>query len=512
MILQDLRAQRPSMWARAEGDVPAPYGYVMRGCQVDNCNYIPDEEIINPWTGYSTGEYVCPTDEAAEEGIECYEGPWEVMPVSEFGRLVPLLEDPREECQGGTYEWNFCKNRKTYNGRPFLRCCSFAYLNAQSQSECRFVGLPGGTCDEYVELLRYELSSSSFTAITNTLTMKDCNEDGCNDPRDPVEGCPELVDEFPAITASYRVVEDRDPTPEELASGDPPAHVDDGPPMEAIAAASLIGAGVCVGALIACQMSKTHEISPWHSEAAKVVAHDLWIEPTNQPGMNMDYGLVKPTPAGFKALHDTKEVPEYLRRERELALEEEERVEVAAVADKADPQPRRRVSIAESHRTSISQAPHALADVSHDDVRAMSRDVSPARSKSPTDARRHSASQALVLAASSEDGPVPGQVALPEVPPVPVLSLTEVQAANHAAAQQLAFTNATASVEPGICERERKARADAAYANSQLLLQPTVLGAEALHQETRHGRVAARGRPAAAARMARAGAVHGRVT
>merc|ERR1719329_1050463 len=111
-----------------------------------------------------------------------------------------MIQDPRFECQDGGYEWNFCVNRKTFDGRPFQRCCAFAYLNAQSQSECRFVGLPGGTCDDYLEILRYELSASSFTAISNTLTLNDCEGDRCNDPWDIDLGCPEMVVEFPALT------------------------------------------------------------------------------------------------------------------------------------------------------------------------------------------------------------------------------------------------------------------------------------------------------------------------
>lgn len=93
-----------------------------------------------------------------------------------------LVNSERKSCyslKDGRFEWNFCKNRKSLDGRPFAVaelqngriseafgivslydlmvsgfqmhcaevCCSFLFLNPQGQAECRFMGAAQGTCD-----------------------------------------------------------------------------------------------------------------------------------------------------------------------------------------------------------------------------------------------------------------------------------------------------------------------------------------------------------------------------
>lgn len=91
--------------------------------QHQQLQHITEEFILNPFTGYFTDQRVCPVQESTDRGYECFEGPFEQTGVT----------DVLTQCQDGRFEWNFCKNRKSYDGRPFAVCCSFLFLNPRAK-------------------------------------------------------------------------------------------------------------------------------------------------------------------------------------------------------------------------------------------------------------------------------------------------------------------------------------------------------------------------------------------
>merc|ERR1719188_2273949 len=119
---------------------------------------------MNPFTNMLTKEYICPVQESISPGISCYVGPWEVTKVT----------DPKTECQNGNFDKNFCTDRKSPNGRPFSRCCTFTYINSVGVGECRFAGLTEGSCELYVALLQEQLKASSYTKIESAMVHYEC--------------------------------------------------------------------------------------------------------------------------------------------------------------------------------------------------------------------------------------------------------------------------------------------------------------------------------------------------
>merc|ERR1719362_228505 len=136
-------------------------GEVLVDCDHDGCNHVTKDTVLDPRTRLPTDKPLCPIAESSKRGISCFEGPWEVTRVA----------NPYSECQGGQNRYNFCLNRKTFNGRPFARCCSFVYLNPFGIGECLFIGLPEGSCERYIQFLQANLSSNRYTRISQPFVL-----------------------------------------------------------------------------------------------------------------------------------------------------------------------------------------------------------------------------------------------------------------------------------------------------------------------------------------------------
>lgn len=295
-----------------------PTGTMMSECSTSNCNMITEEFILNPFTGYFTDQRVCPVQESTDRGYECFEGPFEQTGVT----------DVLTQCQDGRFEWNFCKNRKSYDGRPFAVCCSFLFLNPQGQAECRFMGAAQGTCDTLMAELQRNLSVSAFTRISNAQVLKNCYTDACNNPDDELAGCPAAVDREPAITDGLRTT--LRPTREQLLEGSverPP----EPPPWGLIGGLlSVPFALICIAVLLSKLGCFREAIEPlFHSSKAVVVAHDTFIEPQKDLMVNglgiesKTYGRVEPRALGLRKEKEDQEVlPLALRQRPENAVPE----------------------------------------------------------------------------------------------------------------------------------------------------------------------------------------------
>mmetsp|Transcript_52115 Transcript_52115/g.93409 ORF Transcript_52115/g.93409 Transcript_52115/m.93409 type:complete len:1160 (+) Transcript_52115:87-3566(+) len=334
VILDDFyQAQLPfdSLAVIAARDPPRPRqrptGQLMVDCNEYGCNRITDEFEINPFTNLYTDDYVCPVQESKEKGLLCYQGPFEITGVT----------DVLTECQDENFEWNFCRDRKSVLGRPFVKCCNFLYINPIGAIECRFMGIPQGTCETVLEQLRLNLSMSAFTRISDTQVMYECDTDGCNNPKDEVNGCPDVVNEDTPITDGIRST--NKPTLEELLVGAEPRPPDP-PPWGLIGGLSSIPF-----VLVCCAMllNKLCEETPepiFHSSKAEVIGNDTFVEPIKDSGgilqdLDMKYGRVEPRPIGLTALmNETKVVPEALRQNPALAVPEAaQQAWTAAVAE-----------------------------------------------------------------------------------------------------------------------------------------------------------------------------------
>eukprot|EP00928_Gymnodinium_smaydae_P041839 TRINITY_DN28263_c0_g7_i1.p1 TRINITY_DN28263_c0_g7~~TRINITY_DN28263_c0_g7_i1.p1 ORF type:complete len:1163 (-),score=223.38 TRINITY_DN28263_c0_g7_i1:89-3238(-) len=294
---------------------PQVSGKVLKECMGDLCNEIPNDFVLDPQTLDPTSERVCPAMESEKRGIECYEGPWEVTGIT----------DPYNECQNGKYEWNFCKNRETPGGMPFVRCCAFAYVNPKGKQECLFRGLPPGptNCGRYLQELEVVNARSPFTRIAQSMVVKDCTRSRCNNPKDKEEGCPEAVDEYPAATARDRPEGDKVESLEELLAGAGEAQTD-GPPW------AIIGVGIGGVALLALilfvlkNMVKEVEAPMYHSSKAKVLSDHTFVEPENDKEFeklglgDSKYGVVKPRQFGLRMLIEEEHfrVPKDVRDRR----------------------------------------------------------------------------------------------------------------------------------------------------------------------------------------------------
>uniref|UniRef100_A0A7S4RBE6 PA14 domain-containing protein n=1 Tax=Alexandrium monilatum TaxID=311494 RepID=A0A7S4RBE6_9DINO len=320
-VLDALRSTEPSLdWkaARKDGSQPFPTGELTQDCEGDYCNKITTAFVLDRWSLLPTDQPVCPIQESKQNGTECFVGPWEAT----------YLKDPFTECQQGRYKWNFCRNRKTVDGRPFARCCSFVYLNAQGAGECRFVGVAEGTCERYIVKYR-EKYRGTFFSISNPNVLNDCAGDLCNDPTDPDKGCPSKVDYDHPFTLGDRL---KGPVDWSRVKADVEQH-----PGEINWVAIFIPvAGVLFlgsAALVYRRSLKVTEESPWHSSRAKVLGKDTFVEPErdphdpNAPG----YHVVKPRPPALKAIiHQDKVKPKALFLDPDVACQE------AAISAEAD--------------------------------------------------------------------------------------------------------------------------------------------------------------------------------
>ncbi|CAK9011072.1 Hypothetical protein SCF082_LOCUS10936, partial [Durusdinium trenchii] len=166
VILSRLQLERLPMDAAAVYDPlaprPRPTGSMMSECYQSNCNQITEdaahvEFVLNPFTGFYTDQRICPVQESVDPGFQCYEGPFAAAGIT----------DVLTQCQDSNFQYNFCRNRKSVDGRPFRVCCSFLFLNPQGMAECRFMGAAQGSCQLLLEELERNLSSSAFTRISN---------------------------------------------------------------------------------------------------------------------------------------------------------------------------------------------------------------------------------------------------------------------------------------------------------------------------------------------------------
>jgi len=292
-------------------------GRIVKEGGINGCHTMVTGMILAPITLVSTGQPVCPVGESPEPGIPCFEGPWEVT----------RIQDPFTECQGAAYRWNFCRNRKTFDGRPFTKCCAFAYINSRGTAECRFKGLGSGTCTAYLQALEADLARSSYTAISNALVLTECTQELCNNPKSEETGCPKVVVVQPLVTMHATPEPNTVPDLSQLLQGAPPSQ-GQGPPWAII---GIIVGGVLIvvaGGLVFWQMTKVTPPPMWHSTAAKVVTDKCWIEPAHDPkmeGINMGpyfdpagYNVVKPRPYAFNKIQK-KTIPRALCREAHTA-------------------------------------------------------------------------------------------------------------------------------------------------------------------------------------------------
>lgn len=287
-LLVELRRKPRSAYAAGAGE-PARIegGYLLKDCEGTGCNWIP------------FGVSPCPKLESPDPGITCYEGPW----------AVTRVQKASTGCQAGSSQWNFCLNRKTEDGRPFTRCCAFTYEKLYGVKECRFAGIPGGTCEAYVNALAFELSTSRYTAIGNMEIRVDCDGDKCNDPLDENRGCPDDVI-LPEGSSIYDGAAD---------------YVGDGPPW-LIIFIIVVGVFVIVG-IIGFAASKIcappEQVDPFMSAKAQKVSQDTWIDPGQDEVTGLNYGVVKPNQHAMKQILKEKQtIPRALRQHPDLVLPE----------------------------------------------------------------------------------------------------------------------------------------------------------------------------------------------
>lgn len=250
--------------------------------------------------------------------MKCFEGPFAATGVT----------DVLTQCQDGRFEWNFCKNRKSLDGRPFAVCCSFLFLNPQGQAECRFMGAAQGTCDTLLAELARNLSTSAFTRISNQQVLKNCYTDGCNNPDDEVAGCPAVVDKEPLITEGLRTT--REPSLEDILE-DSVERPPEPPPWGLIGGLLSVPFAIICCAMLLNKLGVFREaIEPlFHSSKAVVVANDTFIEPQKDLMVNglgiesKTYGRVEPRALGLRKEKEDQEVlPLALRQRAENAVPE----------------------------------------------------------------------------------------------------------------------------------------------------------------------------------------------
>ncbi|CAJ1408381.1 unnamed protein product [Effrenium voratum] len=300
--------------ARAQG-VPSEHTMLLRRLKIYRFEF-----IMNPFTGLLTDQRVCPVQESPELGFECFEGPFDQIGVT----------DVLTQCQDGRFEWNFCKNRKSIDGRPFTACCSFLYLNSRGTAECQFMGTAQGSCETLLQELERNRSISAYTRIGNQQILKTCSMDSCNNPDDVVAGCPAVVNKEPAITEGLRST--LQPSREDMLQGSqdrPP----EPPPWGLIGGLSAVPFVLVCVAMVLSKLGVFKEaIDPlFHSSKAIVVASDTFIEPQRDlivSGTGVDtkplaYGRVEPRAVGLKKIQEEEKVlPLALRQKAADAVPE----------------------------------------------------------------------------------------------------------------------------------------------------------------------------------------------
>lgn len=310
-------------WLALGGAQQFVQGTLMTDCPTLSCNTITSDFYVNSYTLEFTDQPICPVAESVSPGVECYVGPWQV---------TLNVNNPLTDCQDGSFDMNFCKNRKTMDGRPFVRCCTFAYINSQGLGKCNFTGLASGTCQSYVGLLQSALDVSAYTAISSPLVLNECTQDGCNDPTDAEIGCPSVVDYNPPQSAGIVST-----APPELQSvGSVP---DDGPPwaVMGIVASGILLLMALAGLYYYNSLEKPEPL--FHTAGAKVIAEDVFIEPSQDHVLGKmlhdapNHGVVHPRPHALREILNEQRgvrLPQALRMPPQMVAAE------AAVASYAD--------------------------------------------------------------------------------------------------------------------------------------------------------------------------------
>jgi len=317
-ILKDIRSSPRSLPSRTVSPkLRELTAEIMIECEGGSCATITVERKRDPFTNRLTDLRVCPVDESNNAGVECFVGPWSAADNT-----------PLDNCQDDKFKYNFCTNRKTKDGRPFRKCCAFIYLNSRAQPQCAYTGIEEGTCAGYLEQLKISVQSSVYTSINNELVIRECEEDQCNDPLGKEGSCPDVVIKRPPQVL-HLLTNDIDKEAALLGGG---AVVQEPIPW-ALILIPICGVGfmACVGYTI-YKCIKEPEHSLWHSDKAKIVALDTFVEPTQDlsKGSNdvvegIAFGVVKPRPYALR--HILREesgvvVPKALRLEPELYVPE----------------------------------------------------------------------------------------------------------------------------------------------------------------------------------------------
>jgi len=260
-------------------------GIEQEGCDTDLCNPVPPDMVPHPITQLPTSEPVCLVDESDLQGLECFEGPWDEIDI----------DDPLTECQD--FRYNFCLNRRTWHGMPFIRCCAITSVLDVGGQSCMFRGIPAGTCEDYKDAWL-----AVAPGVSSAFVVGECFADRCNDPLNEVYECGAVVDEDPPETYGVK------PPAEEVAPlekllVDAPAGKEDGPDLALILGISgTLTAGLLVTMCVIYRSCQKDEEPLWHSSAATVVTKDTFIEPTTDLEYNEGYNTVKPRPEALKVL------------------------------------------------------------------------------------------------------------------------------------------------------------------------------------------------------------------
>lgn len=129
----------------------------------------------------------------------------------------------------------------------------------------------------------------------------------CNDPSDPVDGCPDFVIKRPDQTAHVLPPEIRVKSLDEMLDDpDAPSQRKDPPPWGVIGGCAGAIVVICAATLLILRAMRPAPEPLYHSRAAKVVAEDTFVEPQGDSKLAAEvakhgasagnFGVVKPRP------------------------------------------------------------------------------------------------------------------------------------------------------------------------------------------------------------------------
>lgn len=295
-MLVGLAKQRRSIASVAKSQlqpVAPPKATLMVDCEGALCNTMPEDKKRNPFTGLLTEELVCTTGESNESGTLCFEGPWE-----------DTEPNPLDDCQDRKMQYNFCLNRKTLSGRPYKRCCTFVWVDSRGKPQCQFRGIEDGTCEYWLAAYKDSVKGDAYRRIEKELVLNDCKGEMCNEPLDDELGCPDFVIERPKQVA-HLIPETIDV--EALLRQGGEAKGEPFPWLLVVIPVSGLCLMVTTGYVI-FKCIKEPEVSPWHSDKAKIVQDDTFIEPIqdlhpdNAIVDGVAYGVIHPRPFALRQI------------------------------------------------------------------------------------------------------------------------------------------------------------------------------------------------------------------